>query len=334
MWKRQPGETISLIATAEVRTEIRSGRAHRERKLAICSGSLPLAPEDRAELLAVLAEDSDGDVADQAAHKLLTISHEAFVAALERPDADPRLFSYCATEIASKPSIADALAKNRSCPRDLVARAAGHLTSAGIQSLLDDLDGLSMSSALAEALAGSIHATPEQMELIAELSKGLPEENQVREAVKAAEPVSVRRQSLIQKISNMTVVERIQLAIKGPREARTSLIRDSNKIIQRAVLQSPRLTETDVESFASMTNLSADILRIIAANRGFMKNYVIVRNLTNNPKMPLDISLRLLLRLTPTDLKNLTVNKNVPETLRSMAVKLFRQRMVSQHDEA
>ena len=137
----------------------------------------------------------------------------------------------------------------------------------------------------------------EQMELIAELSKGLPEEQQVREAVKAAEPVSVRRQSLIQKISNMTVVERIQLAIKGPREARTSLIRDSNKIIQRAVLQSPRLTETDVESFASMTNLSADILRIIAANRGFMKNYVIVRNLTNNPKMPLDISLRLLLRL-------------------------------------
>jgi hypothetical protein len=99
------------------------------------------------------------------------------------------------------------------------------------------------------------------------------------------------------------------------------------------VLQSPRLTETDVESFASMTNLSADILRIIAANRAFMKNYVIVRNLTNNPKMPLDISLRLLLRLTPTDLKNLTVNKNVPETLRSMAVKLFRQRMVSQHDE-
>jgi hypothetical protein len=131
----------------------------------------------------------------------------------------------------------------------------------------------------------------------------------------------------------MTVVERIQLAIKGPREARTSLIRDSNKIIQRAVLQSPRLTETDVESFASMTNLSADILRIISSNRGFMKNYIIVKNLVNNPKMPLDVSLRLLLRLTPTDLKNLTVNKNVPETLRSMAVKLFRQRMVSQHEE-
>ena len=218
------------------------------------------------------------------------------------------------------------MAKNRSCPRDLVARAAGHLSSSGIQAVLEDLDGLSLSAALCEALASSPHATPEQVDLIAELSKGAPEEIAVKEAVAAAEPNPVRRLTLIQKITNMTVVERIQLAIKGPREARTALIRDSNKIIQRAVLQSPRLTETDVESFASMTNLSADVLRLITLNRNFMKNYVIVRNLINNPKMPLDISLRLIIRLTPFDLKRLTMNKNIPETLRSTALKLQRQR--------
>jgi hypothetical protein len=316
-----------------VRAEIRAGKAHRERKLAICAGSLSLSVEDRAELLAVLVEDSDGDVADQAAHKLLTISHEAFVAALARPDADRRLFTYCATEISAKPGIADGLARNRACPRDLIARAASRLSSAGIQAVLDDLDGLSMSLALAEALAGALHATPEQMELIAELSKNAVDEKSIKEAVTAAEPNAIRRQTLIQKITNMTVVERIQLAIKGPREARTALIRDSNKIIQRAVLQSPRLTETDVESYASMTNLNADVLRLIATNRSFVKNYVIVRNLVNNPKMPLDITLRLLMRLTPADLKHLTVNKNIPETLRSTAVKLFRQRQAPQNEE-
>ena len=328
MWGRQPGAFISSVLTSEVRSEIRSGRAHRERKLAVCTGSLSLSVEDRAELLAVLSEDSDGDVADQAAHKLVTISHEAFVAALARSDADHRLFHYCATEISAKPGIADALAKNRACPRDLIAHAASHLSSTGIQAVLDDLDGLSMSPALAEALAGTPHATPEQMELIAELSKGLPDEKYVKEvtAVMSTEPNSVRRLTLIQKIGNMNVVERIQLAIKGPREARTALIRDSNKIIQRAVLQSPRLTETDVESFACMTNLTADVLRLITVNRSFMKNYTIVRNLINNPKMPLDLSLRLLIRLTPNDLRHLTVNKNIPETLRSMASKLHRQR--------
>ena len=57
-----------------------------------------------------------------------------------------------------------------------------------------------------------------------------------------------------------------------------------------------------------------------------MKNYAIVRNLSNNPKTPLDVSLHLLPRLTATDLVKLGANKNVPETLRSSAVKLNRKR--------
>jgi hypothetical protein len=61
-------------------------------------------------------------------------------------------------------------------------------------------------------------------------------------------------------------------------------------------------------------------------NRAFMKNYVVVKNLTKNPKTPLDVSLRLLQRLTAPDLKLLTTNKNIPETLKSTATKLHRQR--------
>ncbi len=57
-----------------------------------------------------------------------------------------------------------------------------------------------------------------------------------------------------------------------------------------------------------------------------MKNYIVVKNLANNPKTPLDISLRLLIRLTPNDLKHLSGNKNVPETLRTNAVKLIKAR--------
>ena len=124
----------------------------------------------------------------------------------------------------------------------------------------------------------------------------------------------------------MRVVERIKVALTGNREERTILIRDPNKMVQRAVLQSPRLTDNDVESFSAMANLSDETLRLIANNRRFVKNYVVVRNLLNNPKTPIDVSLHLLPRLNPQDLKFLTMNKNVPETLRSMAVKLHRQR--------
>jgi hypothetical protein len=111
------------------------------------------------------------------------------------------------------------------------------------------------------------------------------------------------------------------------------LIRDPNKIVQRGVLQSPRLTDLEVENFASMTNVSQEVLRLIANNRVFMKNYTVARNLTKNPKAPLDVTLHLLPRLTPLDLKHLTSNKNIPETLRSTAIKLQRQRSTARKSE-
>jgi len=96
--------------------------------------------------------------------------------------------------------------------------------------------------------------------------------------------------------------------------------------VQRAVLQSPRLTDQEVEAFASMTSLTDEILRLIATNRNFRKNYTVVRNLMNNPKTPLDVSLHMLPMLNAIDLKRLTMNKNIPETLRSTSIKLQRTR--------
>jgi hypothetical protein len=124
----------------------------------------------------------------------------------------------------------------------------------------------------------------------------------------------------------MTVSQRVQFAMKGGSDARRTLIRDANKVVQRAVLQSPRLTDQEVESFAAMANLTDEILRLIAGNRVFRKNYVVVRNLLNNAKTPLDVSLHMLPLLNAVDLKKLGMNKNVPDTLRTTAAKLMRTR--------
>jgi hypothetical protein len=318
-----------------VRAEIRSDHARKERKLAVCSGSIPLEPADRAELLVILTEDSDGDIAERASMAALDLHNEDYIAALSREDADKRLFTYCASEISDRAGIADALAKSRQCPHELLSLAASHFTSTGIWSVLDDLDGLSMSPELAEALASTPHASPEQVELIAELNQGVSEEPhpevalqeaETHEALVAVEPDPVKRKTLVEQISKMTVVQKMQLAIKGPREARTTLIRDTNKIVQRAVLQSPRLTDKDVESFASMTHLSGEVLRLISGSRVFMKNHTVIRNLVCNPKTPLDISLRLFPHLNVSEIKTLSTNKNVPETLRALAMKVARER--------
>ena len=126
-------------------------------------------------------------------------------------------------------------------------------------------------------------------------------------------------QSTLQRIASMTVAQRIGLAMKGSREERGILIRDPNKIVAVAVLSSPKMTESEIESIAKMASLSEEILRIIANNRAWTKRYGIIVALARNPKTPVAISMNLLGRLSERDVRAISMDKNVPEALRITA---------------
>jgi hypothetical protein len=317
-------ETLS----PEVLADLRHGRATRERKLAVCSGGAHLEPADRAEVLIVLSADPDEMVAERAQDALLSQPVDSFVAALKRDSASHMLFEYASQNLADKPGIGDAMVQNKNCAAEYLVPIVRHLSTLGIQSLMEELDRVSDSPALASALEHSTSVTVDQKNQLQELQgPGTPvDQTALAEAAAEAEPDVARRQTLLQRLAKMTVAQRVQYAIKGGSEARRTLIRDTNKVVQRAVLQSPRLTDQEVEAFASMSSLTDEILRLIAGNRAFRKNYTVVRNLINNPKTPLDVSLHMLPMINAIDLKRLTTNKNVPETLRTTALKLQRTR--------
>jgi hypothetical protein len=143
-------------------------------------------------------------------------------------------------------------------------------------------------------------------------------------AIAAAEkevPEGEERASTVQKIASLNVAQRMTLAMKGSREERAVLVRDPNKIVAVAVLSSPKLTETEVESIAKMANVSDEILRIIGFSRAWTKNYAVVHALVRNPKSPVAMSMNFLARLTDKDLRNLSTNRNVPDVLRVSARK-------------
>ena len=315
-------ETLS----PEVLEDLRHGRAPRERKLAVCSTGAHIPAVDRAEILTVLAQDSDELVSSRAQEALLSGSLDIFIEAMNREHPLPALFAYVAKNFAAKPGILDALVANPKCPGEQLAIVVPHLTPAHVEALFDELDRISLSSTLAVALEHYPGLTPDQKSTLQELRSTAIDQSRLADAAAEAEPDPVRRQTLLQQISHMTVSQRVQFAIKGGSEARRTLIRDSNKVVQRAVLQSPRLTDQEVEAFASMPSLTDEILRLIATNRNFRKDYVVVRNLMNNPKTPLDVTLHMLPILNALDLKRLSMNKNIPETLRSTASKLMRTR--------
>ena len=130
-----------------------------------------------------------------------------------------------------------------------------------------------------------------------------------------------RRQSVQQQLAKMGFTERLKAAVKGTREMRAILVRDPNKMISSSVLSSPKLTENEVAAISRMANVSEDVLRIIATNRAWLKNYQVVLGLTKNPKTPLGLSMNMMARLNDRDLAQLSVDRNVPEPLRVAARK-------------
>jgi len=226
-----------------------------------------------------------------------------------------------------KPEIAAAMVFNWRCPAQIMTAAAKHLQTSNVQDLMDNLDRLSSSPALVAALMHSASLTADQQQQLEELSRTTTEGEEAFAAAAAdAEPDPEKRVTLLQRLSRMRVSERVQMALKGNREERMALIRDSCKVVQRAVLQSPRLTDREVEGFAAMASLTDEILRIIGSNRKFRKNYTVMKNLMFNPKSPVDLTLHMLAGVNAADLKNLAANKNVPETLRTSAARLMQQR--------
>lgn len=280
-------------------------------------------------MLAVLAADTDEKIRQSAGAALLTQPLPTVISALGMPGAAPQMFAYCAAEFPRRPGVADALAKNPDCPIDVLRPVVRYLSVSAVQELFEDLDRLSTSPELVAALIVMPTLSVEQRDQLQDMQrKDLEPAAVFAEVAEAAEPDIAKRETLVQRLSRMRVVERVQMALKGNRETRVLLIRDPCKVVQRAVLQSPMLTDTEVEGFAGMASLTDEILRLIATSRKFRKNYTITRCLMNNPKTPLDVTLRMLSSILPADLKALTTNKNISDTLRTSAMRLQRQRTV------
>ncbi|MCC7416014.1 MAG: hypothetical protein IT176_02650 [Acidobacteria bacterium] len=129
------------------------------------------------------------------------------------------------------------------------------------------------------------------------------------------------RESAMQVLGKMTFPQRLKAALKGTKEIRAILIRDTNRMICQTVLSSPKLTDGEIEAFARMASVSEDVLRAIGLNRKWMKNYKVVVALAKNPKTPIALSLTLLGRLNDRDLQSVSIDRNVPEPLRIAARK-------------
>lgn len=160
---------------------------------------------------------------------------------------------------------------------------------------------------------------PDEIKVAVEKQLNLP----ARVTAKPRISDEARKSSLLQKIQQLTVGERIAIALRGGQEIRSLLLKDANKEVVMTVLKNPKISETEVELIAHSRNVPEDALRAIHKNREWMKNYSINLALVNNPKTPPGIGITLVTSLRIKDLTVLEKNKNVPEAVRAAAKKVL-----------
>jgi hypothetical protein len=129
--------------------------------------------------------------------------------------------------------------------------------------------------------------------------------------------------SLLAAVQKMSVMQKIKLARVGGKEARALLIKDRNRIVASSVLASPKLTETEVVSFAQSRSMSDELLRVIANNREWTKNYQIKMALASNPKTPQPQAIKFLNYLQERDLRHLMKSKDVPSNISTHARRIL-----------
>jgi hypothetical protein len=307
---------------------IRFGNAPEVIRRKGAEGNLPLPTAEKIEILTMLAAQPEADLGTKAMETLKAWDDAEMRRVMANPETAPAVLRFAAEHlVSSRQELRDILLWNPSLPTDLY-------------------DTLERNPAAAQEIPeeSRVQLTPEPVskpgdeqpaiEVLARMASGV----QIKDATGApveTPPECIKldddltpqeRLTLIERVSRMTVVEKMRAALTGNLETRSLLIRDSNKIISRAVLQSPKISETEAENYAAAKNVSEEVLRLIAANRKFMKAYVVMRALVNNPRAPIDITMPLILRLNDRDLKGLALNRNVPEVIRSLAVKAVKQK--------
>ena len=127
-------------------------------------------------------------------------------------------------------------------------------------------------------------------------------------------------------IRDMSIPQKVKLALLGNQVARSLLIRDTNWMVAGFVLENPRLGESEVQEFAKNKDLDQMVYRTISGNSQWMRSYSIKHAIVSNPKTPQDIAIKWIKHMRDRDLRNLSKSKEIPQIIATQCRKLMETR--------
>lgn len=346
-------------ATNPLVEQFRKGGVPRELRLMAAQGALPLKPEDLVELLTDLHADPDSSVREAAEKSLTGFPAPELVPIGKARETPAKVLAWLVTHRKEK-EIREVVLQNTSLSDETIEILAPSLPEELAELVVINQTRLLRRTSLLEAIESNPALNRDQQRRLRELRETFrigqqeappppapvaapeppPPPPEAEEPIAAEQPLSEaeamirylsdeeraqsEKVSAVQKLYRLNTAEKVITALKGTREERAILVRDPNRIVATAVLGSPKVTDAEIEAFAAMKNVSDEILRQIGRHRDWQKRYGVISNLVRNPRTPIAISLGMVPRLNPRDIKSVAVDKNVPEAIRKQAQRFVR----------
>ena len=357
-------DTSPKIQTANDLIEgILQGKVPHQVRQFAAQGLLPVSREDLLRIQLVLSADPDEALAALARTSLAEVPVDVFLTWLRTEEITPLDLDLLARvrhdeplwgAVAAHPEVSDEtlriLARNGpAMVQDIII--TNQVRILGCLELLDDLranpriDRVVMRRVkefeeefIAKAIAAegelekpesgpSVESALEALKVIgahlpAEGDLAIPESADSELAAEAAR----RGKDAFSRILIMNTYEKVMTGLKGTREERSILINSRNHLVVRAVLACPKLSDPEVERFASSRAVTEEVIRVIAGHPRWTRRYQVALALVQNPKTPVRAALRLIPRLNDRDLKRVAFNRNVQGPVRQQAQRIRQTR--------
>jgi hypothetical protein len=348
-----------INSAAKLIEGILAGSVPRQVRLFAAQGLLPVSREDLFRLQLVLSADPDPDLAETAASSLREVPVQALIDWIRNQPVDPleldllvrvrtdnaiwvtvaqhkgigdETFRMLASHGA--PIVQDVIITNQvrilDCLEVLEDLKSNPQVSQVVLRRVREFEEEFIEKAAAEAaLEAEIKVEKSRISISAALDSlrkigaHIPREEELpfpqNDDLAIAENIEKGNQSALSRLINMGVKERILCAMRGSREERTILINSRNRLVMRAVLASPKLNDGEIERFAASKSVSDEVIRLIAGSTKWLRHYPILLAVVQNPKAPIQQSLRLLPRLSVKDIKRLSMDRNINPVIRRQA---------------
>ena len=346
------------VSGADLIAGIVQGKVPRQVRLFAAQGLLPISREELMGLQCVLSSDPDQELANVAAASIQSEAQETILAWLRDNPPESLVLDQLIrvrdeeevwAAVAAHANVSDetlrVLAQNatpliqdiiitnqvrllgcleilddlRANPQvnQVVLRRVREFEEEFIEKVLAEQEAAAAAGPSVEEAIEALHAIGAHIPKEVSMPYPLTEDEGLEDAIKGS------KQETHARLLRLSVHERIVCALRGTREERAILINSRNRLIQRSVLACPKLTDTEIEQFASSRSVAQEVISQIANNRRWLRQYPVIIALAMNPKTPVYTAKSILPRLTYRDKVRVSRDRNLPPVTRQIATKLL-----------